>query len=155
MSYLTARPSRNPATARNQAATREWWRNAPDRFELVTSGLVLDEAGVGDPHAARDRLAKIQSLTMLEGTEESLELTRALIEIHAMPANAVEDALHVAIAVVHNVEYLVTWNLKHIANQHTVSRIRQLCRQRGYEPSVICTPRDLSRIMEQRDEGRD
>ena len=72
-----------------------------------------------------------------------------------MPTNALEDTSHVAIAAGHNVEYLVTWNLKHIANQHTVSRIRDLCRQRGYEPSVICRPRDLGRIMEQRDEGRD
>ncbi len=150
VSYLSARSSRDVVVAGRQQITRDWWRNAADRFELVASELVVDEAGVGDPDAARDRLAALESVTLLDATDESAELAQHLIESGAIPEKAVEDAAHIAIAVANGVDYLVTWNCRHIANATMRSQIEKVCRKAGYEPAVICTPDEL---METNDEN--
>lgn len=113
---MAARLSRDVVILGNQIVTREWWLDAADRFELVVSTLVFEEAGDGDPRAARDRLALLEPLTVLDASDESIALARALTQLHALPAGAAQDAAHIAIAVVNGVEYLPTSNLRHIAN---------------------------------------
>jgi hypothetical protein len=54
------------------------------------------------------------------------------------------DALHVAISAVHGINYLVTWNFKHIANATMRDRIESVCRDNGFEPPIICTPEELA-----------
>lgn len=143
VSYLTAWPSRDVVIAGYQQTTREWWRDAASRFELVASQLVLQEAGAGDPAAAKDRLAALDSVTLLDATEEAAELAEQLLASGAIPAKAAEDAGHIAIAVTNGVEYLVTWNCRHIANATMRSHIERICRNAGYEPTIICTPDEL------------
>lgn len=143
ISYLTAWPSRDVVIAGHQQITRDWWRTAADRFELVASELVLAEAGAGDPDAARDRLAALASVTLLDATEEALELATQLLDSGAIPKKAAEDASHIAIAVTNGVEYLVTWNCRHIANATMRSQIELACRNAGFEPAIICTPDEL------------
>ena len=143
ISYLTAQPSRDVVIAGHQQSTRYWWKNAADRFELVASQLVLTEAGAGDPEAARARLAALNSLTLLDATEEALELAQQLVNAGVVPAKAAEDAAHIAIAVVNGIEYLVTWNYRHIANATIRSQIETVCRNAGFEPAIICTPDEL------------
>ena len=121
----------------NQIVTREWWRDAEERFELVVSALVFEVAGDGGPQAARDRLVVLEPLTVLDATDESIALARALTQMHALPAGAAQDAAHIAIAVVNGVEYLATWNLRRIANP--VAAFEQVCRDASYEPTKICT----------------
>ncbi|NOY42993.1 MAG: type II toxin-antitoxin system VapC family toxin [Planctomycetes bacterium] len=150
VSYLTARPSRDVVIAGYQQTTRDWWRNAADRFELVASELVINEAGAGDADAARDRLTALASVTLLDATEEAAELAQQLIESGAIPRKAAEDAAHIAIAVTNGVDYLVTWNCRHIANATTRFQIERVCRNAGYEPTIICTPAEL---MEPDDEN--
>ena len=147
VSYLTARLSRDVVILGNQVVTREWWRDAAERFELVVSALVFEEAGDGDPQAARDRLAALEPLAVLDASNESIALAQALIQVHALPAGAAQDAAHIAIAVVNGVEYLATWNLRHIANPVAAHKIERACRDAGYEPATICTP---SQLMETR-----
>lgn len=143
ISYLTAQPARDVVIAGHQQSTRDWWRNATNRFELVASQLVLTEASAGDPEAARARLAALDSLTLLDATEEALELAQQLVNAGAVPAKAAEDAAHIAIAVVNGIEYLVTWNYRHIANAAIRSQIETVCRNAGFEPAIICTPEEL------------
>ncbi|NQT36597.1 MAG: type II toxin-antitoxin system VapC family toxin [Planctomycetes bacterium] len=150
ISYLTAWPSRDVVIAGHQQITREWWQNAVDRFELVASQLVVDEASAGDPDAASERLAALNSVTLLDATDEALELARQLIEAGAIPEKAAEDAAHIAVAVTNGVEFMVTWNCRHIANASMRSRIESVCRNAGYEPAIICTPDEL---MEPNDAG--
>jgi predicted nucleic acid-binding protein len=149
VSYLTAWPSRDVVIAGRQQTTRDWWHAAADRFELVASELVIYEAGAGDSEAARGRLAALDTVTMLDATEEAAELAQQLINSGAVPQKAAEDAGHIAIAVTNGVEYLVTWNCRHIANATMRSQIDRVCRDAGYEPTVICTPAEL---MESDDE---
>ena len=126
-----------------QQITRDWWRNARDRFELVASELVFAEAGAGDPDAAKHRLKALETITLLAATEDAAELTQRLLDLEAIPRNAADDAAHISIAVAHGVDYLVTWNFRHIANAAMRSRIEHVCPQAGYNPTTICTPNEL------------
>ena len=150
VSYLTAWPSRDVVILGNQVATREWWRQAV-RFELVVSSLVIEESSAGDPEAARARLAALESVQVISAGNDAVELGRALVGVRAFPAGAAVDAAHVAIAVVNGVDYLVTWNMRHLANPVAAARIGQVCRDAGHEPPVICTP---SQLMEMEHEER-
>ena len=143
VSYLTAWPSRDVVIAGHQQITRQWWATAADRFELVASQLVIDEASAGDADAARDRLAALASVTLLDATDEALQLAEELVSANAIPENKVEDAAHIAIAVTNGVDFLVTWNCRHIANAVMRSGIDRACRRAGYEPTIICTPDEL------------
>jgi hypothetical protein len=66
-----------------------------------------------------------------------------LVESEAVPRNAAEDALHIVVAAVHGVDYILTWNCRHIANAAMRQAIGAACREGGYEPPVICTPEEL------------
>ena len=143
VSYLTARPSRDVVVAAYQQLTRDWWDSARDRFELAASELVLAEAGAGDPCAAKKRLAALDATTLLAATEDAAKLAQRLIDLEAVPRNAADDAAHIAIATTNSVEYLATWNFRHIANATMRSRIEHVCRQEGYNPTIICTPNEL------------
>ena len=70
-------------------------------------------------------------------------LARDLVDRHAIPQEAVEDAVHIAIAAVHGVDYLLTWNYARIANAQRRDAIEQVCRDNGCEPPLICTPEEL------------
>ena len=143
VSYLTARQSRDVVVAAYQEVTREWWLTASGRFELVASELVVAESGAGDVDAASARLEVLRPVTLLNVTENSEALAQLLLDLGAVPRQATADAAHIAIAVTNGVDFLVTWNFKHIANAAMRSRIERVCRQAGYEPPVICTPSEL------------
>lgn len=143
ISYLTARPSRDMVVAAYQEITREWWYDAPDRFDLVASELVVSEARSGDPEAAQVRLKALEAVSLLDATLEAENLAQRFLDLAAVPRKAAEDAAHIAIAVTNGVDFLVTWNFRHIANAAMRSRIEHICRQAGYEPPVICTPNEL------------
>lgn len=131
VSYLVARPSRDVVVAAYQEVTREWWRSAPERFHLVVSALVVSEARAGDTDAARARLEALEGLVLLDATVQAEALTELLLGSGAVPPTAAEDAAHVAIAAANGVDYLVTWNFRHIANAAMRSRIERVCRRAG------------------------
>ncbi len=143
VSYLTARPSRDVVVAAYQEVTRDWWHTAPNRFMLYASALVISEARSGDSEAARGRLEVLGTLPLLDATGPAVELTEKLLDEGAVPRTAAEDAAHIAIAAANGVDYLVTWNFRHIANATMRSRIEDVCRRSGYGPPVICTPSEL------------
>lgn len=143
ISYLTMCPSRDVVVAGHQAATEEWWETSRDRFELVASQLVLQEASAGDPEAAQRRLRALEMVSMLETTDEASALARQLIAAGAVPEASPEDALHIAIAVTNGVDYLLTWNYRHLANAAMRTRIEGVCLDAGYDPTVICAPEEL------------
>ena len=142
-SYLTGRPSRDVVTAAHQQITRAWWDTRRHAFDLFISQMVLDEAGAGDPEAAAHRLAVLTPLSLLNPHEEEVELAQTLIEHIPLPVSAAADALHIAIAVVNGMDYLLTWNCTHIANAALRARIEAVCRSKGFEAPIICTPEEL------------
>ena len=143
VSYLTARPVRDIVIAGRQQSTRDWWATAPRRFELVISELVREEAVAGDRDAAQSRLAEISSLPVITATVEVTRLAQALVEATAVPERAAQDAVHIAIAAMHRVPFLVTWNFRHIANVAARPLIEAVCRHSGIDPPLLCTPEQL------------
>ncbi len=143
VSYLTAWPSRDLIIAAHQQLTRDWWKNCRERFQIVASELVVRESKAGDAEAARERLLVLDTLTLLEITDSDLELAGQLIAEQAVPKKAAEDALHLALAATNGIDYLVTWNCRHLANALMRARIELVCRAAGYQPPIICTPEEL------------
>ena len=143
-SYLVGWLNRHDLyVAANQEFTREWWSAKRERFELYASAVVIKEARDGTPELAASRLAFIQDVTLLEITRDADELKSELLRQAALPRKAELDALHIAVAAVHGMDYLVTWNCKHIANAVTLPKVYATCRSAGYEPPFVCTPLEL------------
>jgi len=143
VSYLTARATSNLLAAAWQAATVEWWDTHRSRFELRTSTLTLEEAGRGHLEAAARRLTALGEIAILPITEAVAALSDALIHKKTLPASAQGDAIHIAVSAVHGVDYLLTWNFRHLANAETKPLIRNVCEQQGYVCPEICTPSEL------------
>jgi len=142
VSYLTAHPSEDLVRAAHQQVTREWWAGR-QAFDIYVLQFVLDEASKGDPEAAALRLATLEQIAILDVTDDATVLAEELIAGGGLPQQARVDAFHVAVATVHGMDYLLSWNCKHIANATLRSRIEAICRAAGYEPPVICMPLEL------------
>jgi hypothetical protein len=143
ISYLVARPSRDVIVAGHQQTTQEWWATRRGEFECLVSQVVIDEASVGDPAEVQKRLAIIGGMPALDVTETAASLTRAIIAAGILPSHAFPDAAHVAVSAVHAVDYLLTWNCKHLANAQIARRKGVVCEKQGYRMPVICTPEEL------------
>jgi predicted nucleic acid-binding protein len=142
-SYLTSWPSRDLIIAGHQQITREWWENQRHIFQLYISQLVVDEVSAGDPVAARARLKVVQDLPLLDITPEVAELASSILASGKIPRKAATDAAHIAIAAVHGMDFLVTWNCVHIANAAIANALAFICREHACECPVICTPEEL------------
>jgi len=123
--------------------TREWWDHERKEYDLFTSAVVRLEAAAGDPTAAAERLEVVDKIDFLNITPESIALAQGLLSRLAIPATEDRDAAHVAIAAVHGINYLLTWNCRHLANATLRPKIELVCREQGFEPPVICTPQEL------------
>ncbi len=142
-SYLTARPSRDLIVAAHQRITHEWWEKRKHDFAIYISQFVLDEIGAGDPEASKKRLDAIENFGQLDITDEVSNLANALITTNAIPPKAPTDAAHIAVAAVHGVQFLMTWNCAHIANAEISSVVKKICKTNGFECPTICTPEEL------------
>lgn len=145
-SLLTAWPSRDLIIAADQQSTRDWWENRRQNFELFVSPEVLDEASQGDVEAARLRLEAINTLPVLAATEAVEELTRAILATGLIPPRATRDAAHIAFASVHEMDFLLTWNCRHIHNAMISRRLSEVCSAQGFALPILCTPRELMAI---------
>ena len=142
-SYYTARNARSILQASRQLATREWWDGGCSGFDLVTSTETLNEAGEGNPEMATERRALLRGLRVLPVTSEAADLARVLVAAGLVPGIAAPDAVHIALASVHKIDFLVTWNFKHIANPHIRERMRAKINDSGYRMPVMCSPEEL------------
>lgn len=143
VSHATAWPSSDIQIAALQHQARTWWATERLNFELVTSQLVIDEASVGDPIAAAERLQLLDGLPTVPIDEDVRSLARAILSASIMPPKAAADALHVAAAAVAGLQYLLTLNCKHIANAHELPRVYRLLDDRGFGQLLICTPAEF------------
>jgi predicted nucleic acid-binding protein len=141
--YLTSWPQQDVTVAGHQVTTRQWWQTALDRFDVFASELVLRECSAGDPEAAQERRRVLEGLKILPTTEDAEELALDLVRGRVVPEAQPEDALHIALAAVHGIEYLVTWNCRHIANASIRLEVERICRKAGHKPPILCTPEEL------------
>lgn len=142
VSYYTNRPSRDIVTAARQQITREWWESSFQHFERYISVLVLEESGCGDPTEAEKRLETLKGIPILGISDEAKVLADALVA-GPIPGNYAEDALHIALAAVNGMDFLLTWNFHHINNAMMKNQISKIVEKQGYECPVICSPEEL------------
>jgi hypothetical protein len=143
VSYLVARPSRDPLLAVDQLITRDWWERRRPKFDLYISDVVKDESAAGDPDVVRRRLEVLALLPVLEPSDGARLLTRDLIAEQVLPRKAQADAAHLALATVHECEYLLTWNCRHLANAQIQRAARLVAKRHGFDLPLICTPEEL------------
>ena len=140
-SYLVSRPSRVPRTSEWQRITCEFWHDK--RFEFVLSDLVITEISIGDRTQAVDRLKAIEGLAVVDVLDLERSFAQQLIIGKAIPEIALADAVHVAVTAIHVIPYLATWNFAHLANPHTIPKIERICREAGYSPPRIASPKAI------------
>jgi predicted nucleic acid-binding protein len=149
-SYVVARPARDLFQAARQQLTKDWWDLKRHDHELFTSQVVLDEIAFGEPAMAQLRLETLQAIPLLQVTDGIKELARKVQHSGLLPITADRDAVHIALASAYNLDILLSWNCRHIANAAIQSRLRRLVESAGFELPVICTPEEL---MENDDEN--
>jgi predicted nucleic acid-binding protein len=141
--YLTARPSNNLILMANLEATREWWDTRRDQFMLYISQVVLDEVARGNTEIATKRLEIVRDFPLLEVSEAVQNLAAQFLAKSSLPPKAADDALHIAAATIYGLDYLLTWNCKHIANAQIQKKLAQISLNAGYELPTLCTPYEL------------
>ena len=142
-SYLTAWSSRDVVMLAHQQVTHEWWESRREAYEVFISQIVLDEAAMGDTAAARRRLALLTGFPLLDITQEVERLAAIYLQQIPLPEKAFRDALHLAIACAHGMDYLVTWNCTHIARGEVKRALESINAQEGIVSPTICTPEEL------------
>lgn len=150
ISYLTARPSKTIIGAAHQQLTLAWWEKSA-QYDLMVSEVVIRECGAGDSESAKKRLDVVRNLPLLLITDQAIKIAEALINEIIVPLKAIEDALHIAIATAHGMDYLVTWNCRHIANPEIQRGIASYLENIGTALPFICTPEEL--LGEENHEG--
>ena len=140
ISYLTCWPSQNIVRLTHELLTREWWSKCRPWFDLFVSDFVIDEASRGDPAAAAERIKALEGIPLLPVNPLALQLAENLAMALALPPRAQLDASHVAIAAVHGINFLLTWNCRHLANGALASKIETACREAGFAAPRILTP---------------
>ena len=143
ISMLTSCQVAFVTTAGMQQFSLLWWKECRDEFRLFVSNRVYFEIARGDMEAAQKRLQIIEGIPILEMTPDVVQLADEIITQHAFPRKAVDDALHVACAAVHGIDYVMTWNCRHIANEFRKPLIERLIRDRGFKPPALTTPQLL------------
>lgn len=141
--YLTARMSNNLILMANVEATQEWWDSRREQFDLYISQTVLDEVARGDAEIASRRLEILKEFPLLDVNESVQDLAIQFLAKSNLPPKAADDALHIAVATVYSLDYLLTWNCKHIANAQIQKKLAQISFDSGYELPTICTPYEL------------
>jgi len=142
-SYLTSRRSKQPSLAADQEATREWWEIQRFRFRVFTSFYTINECGRGNPDLAAKRLGSLKGIPELELVESLPDLEEDLIRLFQLPRTAVTDASHLALAILHRMDYLLTWNCTHLANAVLQKELLDYCSYHQLHIPIVCTPRTL------------
>lgn len=145
-SYLAARPSTLPRLQADQSTTRQWWKQHAGDFEMFVSDIVIREVRKGDAAMAEDRLGRIHGLPILTLTEAAESLAKLLLD-KVIPVEALYDAARIAVAAVNGMDFLLTWNCRHINNRYTIRRIEKCCAEAGFACPVIATPAELMPII--------
>lgn len=142
-SYLASRLSTNIITAGQQILTREWWEQERHHYRLYVSQAVLDECGGGDAEQAKKRLAIVRSLPLLQINDTVAELSAVYMSLLCIPSSASMDAIHLAISVAHHVDYMLTWNCRHLAHGETRLKLHRYNAANGLHEPMIVTPQEL------------
>lgn len=139
-SYLTARPSRDLLIAAHQQVTLMWWDQRRKDHELFVSELVVQESQRGDQEYASKRLEVVKGLTVLRMSDDVVSLIGIYEASLGLSGDVRSDVTHIAMAVSYDMDFLLTWNCKHIANGRVVARLSKLNHELGRRTPIVVTP---------------
>lgn len=125
------------------ARTREWWDEERATYECFVSPAVLDELAAGSYTTQRAALALVKKLAILEIATEVVDIATVYQSRGVMPKAPVRDALHLAIASFYRMDYLLTWNCRHLANANKFRRIEAVNAEMGLSIPLLVTPHQL------------
>ncbi len=143
LGYLTARSTKNLIIAANMEITRDWWELRRSAFTLYTSEAVLNEVAQGDSEIAAQRLEILHDFPLLALNQDVQSLAAQILARSNLPPKAEVDAIHIATATVHGMDYLLTWNCRHIANAQIQGKLAEISLDFGYVLPILCTPNEL------------
>lgn len=143
LGYLTARSTKNLILAANIEVTKDWWEYRRSAFKMYISQAVLNEVAQGDTEIAVQRMELLRGVPLLELNQAVRELAAQFLARSNLPPKADIDAIHIAAATVHGLDYLLTWNCKHIANAQIQGKLAEISFDFGYELPILCTPYEL------------
>jgi predicted nucleic acid-binding protein len=143
LSYLAAKPSRDPVVVARQSISQHWWSSQRAKYRLVISEAVEAECLRGNSQMIEARRQLLKQLSLFPLNEAILELAGLLIAPGAIPERAGPDAVHIAAAAIEGCDFLLTWNFRHIANVHIRREVERILAKHGYTKTTICTPEEL------------
>ena len=138
--YYTLRTSEAALTRKR--LTRQWWSTYANRFILTSSATTILELGRGKSAATQNRINLLKSVEMLPITVEIIQIAQTYIGRRIMPQDPTGDALHLAVASFHEVDVILTWNCRHLANPNKLGLILQINREFGLPTPELTTPLD-------------
>ena len=123
--------------------TKEFWGKLKS-YELYVSTLVLDELNQADPVSLKNNLLKlVTNCEILELDDKVEELAEMYVKAGILPRKYFNDALHIAVAVVNGIKFLVSWNFKHFVNVKTRQTVNLVNHKEGYGVIEIIAPPEL------------
>ena len=147
ISYLTSRPSRDFLVVARQEFSRQWWELRFERFDAVISGMVTSEISRGDPGAALRRAQLCEGLESLIVDEKATALAQQLIQLKAIPEQEPEDATHIAVAALNNIQFIASWNFSHLVGPEAKFKLQTQLKDLGYPVPLLATPEDLLEVL--------
>jgi predicted nucleic acid-binding protein len=142
-SYLASRLSSYMIVAAQQLITRDWWEGARFGYNLYVSEAVLEECRAGDSEQAARRMDIVQGIPVLAITDRIILLASIYQELLDIPETSKVDALHLAFAVGYEIDYLLTWNCRHLAHGEVRTRIHRYSQAKKVHEPMIVTPQEL------------
>lgn len=145
-SYVVSKLSRDIIVLSHQQTTKDWWENNKIDYELYISQIVIDEISEGDKDLAKNRNELIKNIPLLEYNNEVEKLAEMYFKYFKFQKKALRDAFHIAFAVYYEIDFLLTWNCRHLANANVRTNLVKLNYDLNYKTPDICTPEELIKI---------
>ena len=141
-SFISACVTRrtDAASVYRRQASREWWSTQRSGHEVFVSEEVIAELSHSDFTRSEQALEFSRGVPILPMTQEVRGLARVLVREKVMPGPLAGDALHVSLATCHAIDYLLTWNVRHLANPNKIEHLQKICVRVGFVPPRIITP---------------
>ena len=146
VSYYTSKPSRDIIVLAHQEITRQWWSMAIKRYDVFISEVVTEEAMLGNQEAVKRRLEELKDFSHLKLNDKVEGMAQVYMEKLEIPEKSFRDAAHLAVASVHNIDYLVTWNCTHLANGKVIKKLMKINESFGIHTPIICMPEELMEV---------
>ena len=130
----------DPASLYRRDASQEWWNTQRRKHRLFVSQEALTELAHPEFRRREQALDWVRAVALLPITEEVRGLGKILVREKVMPGPIAGDAVHVGVATFHAMDYLLTWNVRHLANPNKIDHLQKVCVRVGLAPPRIVTP---------------